>query len=83
MERIKRELSSYDLQGRKRVNEFEFIEVKIKENSAWIAYHNTATFIKNGEVVGGLQWLESATAIRTKNGWKLDMLHSTLKSPED
>ncbi|PTX41926.1 uncharacterized protein DUF4440 [Christiangramia gaetbulicola] len=83
MERIKSELSSYDLQGRKRKNEFEFIEVKIKDNTAWIAYHNTATFIKDGEVVGERQWLESAIAVRTKNGWKLDMLHSTRKSSEE
>lgn len=83
MERIKSELSSYDLQGRKRINEFKFIEVKIKDNTAWIAYHNTATFIKDGEVVGARQWLESATALRTQDGWKLDMLHSTRKTSEE
>lgn len=83
MERIKSELSSYDLQGRRRINEFEFIAVKVKDDTAWIAYHNTATFRKGGEIVGGRKWLESATAIRTQDGWKLDMLHSTLKSPEE
>lgn len=82
MERIKKELSSYDLNGRERLNDFEFIEIKIKGDSAWIAYHNNATFKQDGEIVGGVKWLESATAIRTKNGWKLDMLHSTLKNPK-
>lgn len=82
MDRIKKELASYDLRGTERINEFEFIEVKIKGESAWIAYHNNATFNKDGEVIGERNWLESATAIKTKNGWKLDMLHSTLKTPE-
>ena len=40
MDRIKNELSSYDLKGRTRLNEFEFIQVKISGNTAWIAYHN-------------------------------------------
>ena len=79
MERIKRELSSYDLRGSKRVNNFEFIQVEISGNTAWIAYHNTATFMSDGEIVGEINWLESATAVKTQEGWKLDMLHSTRK----
>ncbi|QYA25341.1 DUF4440 domain-containing protein [Gramella sp. MT6] len=82
MNRIKSELASYDLQGKKRINRFEFIEVKVKDDTAWIAYHNTATFEKEEEIVGKLQWLESATAIKTGDGWKLDMLHSTRVSSE-
>ncbi|MCH4823917.1 DUF4440 domain-containing protein [Gramella lutea] len=82
MDRIKKELSSYDLRGAERINEFEFIEVKIKGESAWIAYHNNAIFKKDGKLVGERNWLESATAIKTENGWKLDMLHSTLKTEE-
>ena len=77
MDRIKRELSNYDLQGRKRINEFEFIQVKISANTGWVAYHNKATFEKDEEVVGEVRWLESATAVKTEEGWKLDMLHST------
>lgn len=60
-----------------RTNRFEFIQTVIEGNRAWIAYHNYATFTQNGNVVQELYWLESATAIKTKQGWRLDMLHST------
>ena len=83
MDRIKRELSNYDLKSRKRINDFDFIQVKIEGNTAWIAYHNTATFEKDGEVIGEMRWLESATAIKTDAGWKLDMLHSTRKAQSE
>ena len=60
-----------------RTNRFEFIEVKISGNTAWLAYHNYATFSRDGSEQRKLYWLESATAIRTTQGWRLDMLHST------
>jgi ketosteroid isomerase-like protein len=61
----------------KRTNWFEYIETKIFGDRAWVAYHNFATISRNGEVIQELYWLESATAIRTSGGWRLDMLHST------
>ena len=61
----------------KRVNSFEFIEVKISKGMAWIAYKNYATFSVEDKIIGKAYWLESATAILTENGWKLEMLHST------
>lgn len=60
-----------------RTNRFDFIETKIFGDRAWIAYHNYATITRNGQVIQELYWLESATAIRTSSGWRLDMLHST------
>lgn len=60
-----------------RVNRFEFIETRVDENRAWTSYWNYATFSKGGEVIRDIKWLESATAVRTKDGWRLDMLHST------
>lgn len=60
-----------------RINKIEFIDTKISENRAWVAYHNYATISIDGKVVADLHWLESATAVLTPNGWKLDMLHST------
>jgi ketosteroid isomerase-like protein len=60
-----------------RLNQFEFIKTTIKGNQAWIAYHNYATFKKDGAVVMEIHWLESATATKTNDGWRLDMLHST------
>jgi hypothetical protein len=60
-----------------RTNRFEFISTKIEGNSAWVAYQNYGT-IKGPDQEGiNLHWLESATAVRTAKGWRLDMLHST------
>lgn len=61
-----------------RINSFNFIELKIFEKMAWVAYHNKAIFELEGNVVGEMNWMESAVAILTKDGWKLQMLHSTL-----
>ncbi|WP_026953988.1 DUF4440 domain-containing protein [Algoriphagus vanfongensis] len=60
-----------------RTNRFEFISTKIDGNRAWVAYHNYATITRDGQVIREIEWLESATAIKTSKGWRLDMLHST------
>ena len=61
----------------KRTNSFEFIRFVKSENSIWFAYQNYATLSIDGKKIMDLQWLESAVAIKTKQGWKLQMLHST------
>lgn len=61
----------------KRMNSIEVIEIKIANKMAWIAYQNYATFSSDNKIIRKAHWLESATAILTKNGWKLEMLHST------
>ena len=61
----------------KRINRIEIIEIKIANNTAWVAYHNYATVYIDDKIVRNAHWLESATAILTENGWKLEMLHST------
>jgi len=61
----------------KRVNRIEIIEIKIVNGMAWVAYQNYATFSIDNEIIRKAHWLESATAILTQNGWKLEMLHST------
>lgn len=66
----------------KRVNSFEFIEIKIEGKMAWVAYYNKAVFKKGEEIVREMNWLESATAILTEEGWKLQMLHSTIRKEE-
>jgi ketosteroid isomerase-like protein len=60
-----------------RTNRFDFIKTEIAGDRAWVAYHNYATISRDGQVLREIYWLESATAIKTKNGWRLDMLHST------
>ncbi|SDL70476.1 protein of unknown function [Salinimicrobium catena] len=62
----------------KRINSFDFIEVKISGNMAWVAYFNKAEFRKDGEVMKEMNWVESATALLTEEGWKLQLLHSTV-----
>lgn len=66
-----------------RINEFEFIEIKVAGDMAWLAYHNKAIFERQGQKEAEIEWLESATAKRTPGGWKLDMLHSTRKPDID
>lgn len=66
-----------------RINSFSFIDIKIYGDAAWLAYHNTARFENNGEVLGEMSWLESANAIRTPDGWKLELLHSTIVTMEE
>ncbi len=60
-----------------RTNRFEFIQTKVEGNRAWVGYWNYAIITRNGEVIRNLKWLESATAVKTDAGWRLDMLHST------
>ncbi len=60
-----------------RLNKFEFIKTVIDGDRAWTSYWNWATFKQGDEVVRELKWLESATAVKTDKGWRLDMLHST------
>lgn len=65
-----------------RINSFDFIEIKISGDMAWTAYHNTAVFKMGEKVVGEMNWLESASAIRTEEGWRLQLLHSTVIETE-
>ncbi len=60
-----------------RVNRFDFIKTTVSGDRAWVAYHNYATISRDGQVVRQVEWLESATAVKTPEGWRLDMLHST------
>lgn len=61
----------------KRINTIKIIDIKITKKTAWVAYHNYATFIADDKTVRKAHWLESATAVLTNEGWKFDMLHST------
>ncbi len=61
----------------KRVNEIEFIKIKVLNGMAWVIYKNQATFSLENKIFRKALWLESATAILTENGWKLEMLHSS------
>lgn len=61
----------------KRHNKFNFVKTEKSGNTIWVAYHNYASWTVDEEIVGKAHWLESAVAIKTEDGWKLQMLHST------
>lgn len=61
-----------------RVNLIDIIELKVLKKTAWIAYRNNATFSIENKIVRKAHWLESSTVILTENGWKFQMLHSTV-----
>jgi len=65
-----------------RVNSIKFIEIRVLKGMAWIAYRNQAVFWIENKIIRKASWLESATAILTENGWKLEMLHSTVTKNE-
>ena len=79
MDFIKSYLSERSLKNNPvtRTNRFEFIKTEIFGNRAWVAYHNYATFTKAGEAPRVVYWLESASALKTDQGWRLELLHST------
>ncbi len=62
----------------KRINSIDVINIKVDKGRAWVAYHNYATFSVNDKVNAKAHWLESATAILTEQGWRLETLHSTM-----
>ena len=55
----------------------EYISIEKYGNSIQMAYHNNAEFFRADTLVLKLRWLESALAIKTKEGWRLKMMHST------
>lgn len=62
----------------KRLNSFEFFRNEIIGDNAWCAYQNNAHWVDaKGDTVNNFSWLESGVAIRTEEGWKLKMMHST------
>ncbi len=60
-----------------RVNKMEYISVEKYGNSIQLAYHNFAEFFRADTLVGKGEWLESALAVKTEEGWRLKMMHST------
>lgn len=61
----------------KRINKMEYISIEKYGPSVQIAYHNKAEFYENGNLVNTGSWLESALAVKTSEGWRLKMMHST------
>lgn len=61
----------------KRINIMDYISIEKYGESMQIAYNNHADFIIADTIAGTGNWLESALAIKTEDGWRLKMMHST------
>ena len=61
----------------KRTNSMKYLSIDKYGESMQIAYFNSAEFTQADTLVGKAKWLESALAVKTKDGWKLKMMHST------
>ncbi|WP_018621408.1 nuclear transport factor 2 family protein [Spirosoma luteum] len=64
-----------------RVNHLDFIRTDVSGNTAWVAYHNRADVVVNGQK-RNRQWLESASLVKQGNDWKITLLHSTVVKPK-
>jgi hypothetical protein len=60
----------------KRINQLDFLETHIKKDVAWLYYWNQATITANSKTFV-VKWLESAVLRKQKDGWKIQLLHST------
>ncbi|MEM7659437.1 MAG: hypothetical protein AAF399_25185 [Bacteroidota bacterium] len=60
-----------------RINRMEYISLEKYGSSIQMAYHNYAEFMQADTLVAKAQWLESALAVQTPEGWRLKMMHST------
>lgn len=61
----------------KRINTIDFIDTKVRNNTAWTTYNNQAEMTKNGQH-SLIKWLETAVLIKQGKAWKIEVLHSTL-----
>ena len=61
----------------KRINLMDYISIEKYGPSMQIAYQNNAEFYAQDSLVSKGAWLESALAIKTDDGWRLKMMHST------
>lgn len=60
-----------------RTNEMDYLWIEKYGQSIQLGYHNYADFTQGDSIVYKGQWLESALAVPTENGWRLKMMHST------
>lgn len=60
----------------KRVNQFDFIETRIFENTGYVSYFNQAIISFDGRTTR-VRWIETVILKREKDGWKIALLHST------
>lgn len=60
----------------KRINSFEYVNTTINQKTAWVTYYLQSTITKGGKEAV-VKWLETVILIRSRNHWKINVLHST------
>lgn len=60
----------------KRINKFDFIEVKVFDGYGYVSYFNYATISFGGKTTN-VKWLETTVLRRDETRWKISLLHST------
>jgi hypothetical protein len=60
-----------------RQNRFEYLRFMKSKKSIWVAYHNYAKGTSGEKLIWQAHWLESAVVVKTPDGWRIQMLHST------
>lgn len=60
-----------------RLNSFDFFNTVVKGNVAWTNYENTAVVTRNQKQTT-IRWLKSAMLEKTRKGWRIRVLHSTV-----
>lgn len=72
---MRRQLANEDRATR--INKMDYISIEKYGESMQIAYDNHADFVQGDSIVFKGHWLESALAVKTEDGWRLKMMHST------
>jgi len=61
----------------KRANNFRFINTTVNGKTGWSTYNLHSAITRNGKQVN-LHWIETIVAVKEREQWKIQVLHSTL-----
>lgn len=61
----------------KRLNSMNYLTMEKYGDAIYATYNNYAKFMRGDSLVAEGEWLESAVAINTDEGWRLKHMHST------
>lgn len=73
---IHKVMQSKSIPDFKRINSFEFVNISIRQKTAWVTYYLQSTFTRNGKKEL-IKWMETVVLLKEKKNWKVTVLHST------
>lgn len=73
---IHKVMQSKSIPDFKRINSFEFVNITIRQKTAWVTYYLQSTFTRNGKEEL-IKWMETVVLLKEKKNWKVAVLHST------